>query len=194
MGVSHHGIRELPSWVTIAPRKYFAYDAAMKLTRAFLGTLLALLTLMGIAAPAQAATASPVTTVTVYHQAVVPSLVTGSGIGTVRYFAAPMAVNGVAADGQYFTGTLTTLDIGITGNQEVRASDLNFVFGNSADQLVIGGIAVYPASGATLPEGARVIRPVIGGSGKYAGAVGQAISTNLGSKGWTHVFKIRIPS
>ena len=39
------------------------------------------------------------------------------------------------------------------------------------------------ASGATLAEGARVIRPVIGGSGKYAGAVGQAISTNLGSKG-----------
>ena len=124
----------------------------------------------------------------------VPTAVTGSGIGTVRYFAMPIAVNGVAADGQYMTGTLTTLDVGVPGGQEIRASDLNFVFGSSENQLIVGGIAIYPAAGATLADGARVVRPVIGGSGKYAGAVGQVISTNLGSKGWTHVFKIRIPS
>jgi hypothetical protein len=166
----------------------------MKYTRLFSALLLGLIALVGMAFPAQAATKSPVTTVTVYHQPVVPTAVIGSGIGTVRYFTLPIAVNGVAADGQYLTGTLTTLDVGVPGGQEIRASDLNFVFGNSADQLIIGGIAVYPAAGATLAEGARVIRPVIGGSGKYAGAVGQAISTNMGAKGWTHVFKIRIPS
>jgi hypothetical protein len=105
-----------------------------------------------------------------------------------------MAVNGVAANGQYLTGTLTTLDIGVPGGQEIRGSNLIFVFGSSNDQLVVGGIAIYPAAGATLADGARVVRPVIGGSGKYAGAAGQAISTNLGAKGWTHVFKIRIPS
>jgi hypothetical protein len=166
----------------------------MKLTRSLSALLIALVALVGLTTPAQAAPKSGITTVTVYHQPVVPTAVTGTGIGTVRYFSIPMAVNGVAADGQYLTGTLTTLDIGVPGGREIRASDLNFVFGSSDDQLVVGGIAIYPAAGATLAEGARVVRPVIGGSGKYAGAAGQAISTNLGAKGWTHVFKIRIPS
>jgi hypothetical protein len=166
----------------------------MKIMRPLSALLIGLVALVGLATPAQAAPKSGITTVTVYHQPVVPTAVTGSGIGTVRYFSVPMAVNGVAADGQYLTGTLTTLDIGVPGGREIRASDLNFVFGSSDDQLVVGGIAIYPAAGATLAEGARVVRPVIGGSGKYAGAAGQAISTNLGAKGWTHVFKIRIPS
>ena len=166
----------------------------MKIMRPLSALLIGLVALVGLATPAQAAPKSGITTVTVYHQPVVPTAVTGSGIGTVRYFSVPMAVNGVAADGQYLTGTLTTLDIGVPGGREIRASDLNFVFGSSDDQLVVGGIAIYPAAGATLADGARVVRPVIGGSGKYAGAVGQAISTNLGTKGWTHVFKIRIPS
>ena len=166
----------------------------MKIMRPLSALLIGLVALVGLATPAQAAPKSGITTVTVYHQPVVPTAVTGSGIGTVRYFSVPMAVNGVAADGQYLTGTLTTLDIGVPGGREIRASDLNFVFGSADDQLVVGGIAIYPAAGATLAEGARVVRPVIGGSGKYAGAAGQAISTNLGAKGWTHVFKIRIPS
>lgn len=170
------------------------YYVGMRMSRSLPALLLGLVALFGFMSPAEAATKSPVTTVTVYHEPVVPTSVIGSGIGTVRYFTMPIAVNGVAADGQYMTGTLTTLDVGVPGGQEIRASDLNFVFGSSSDQLVVGGIAIYPAAGATLAEGARVIRPVIGGSGKYAGAVGQAISTNLGSKGWTHVFKIRIPS
>ena len=166
----------------------------MKITRSLSALLIGLIALVGLATPAQAAPKSGITTVTVYHQPVVPTAVTGSGIGTVRYFSVPMAVNGVAANGQYLTGTLTTLDVGIPGGQEIRGSNLIFVFGSSDDQLVVGGIAIYPAAGATLADGARVVRPVIGGSGKYAGAAGQAISTNLGAKGWTHVFKIRIPS
>ena len=170
------------------------YDARMKMTRSFAALFVGLLALVGVAAPAHAAPKSGITTVVVYHQPVVPTAVIGSGIGTVRYFTIPTAVNGVAADGQYMTGTLTTLDVGIPGGKEIRASNLNFAFGSSDDQLIIGGIAVYPAAGATLADGARVVRPVIGGSGKYAGAAGQAISTNLGAKGWTHVFKIRIPS
>ena len=166
----------------------------MKITRSLSALLIGLMALVGLATPAQAASKSGITTVTIYHQPVVPTAVPGSGIGTVRYFSVPMAVNGVAANGQYLTGTLTTLDVGIPGGQEIRGSNLIFVFGSSDDQLVVGGIAIYPAAGATLADGARVVRPVIGGSGKYAGAAGQAISTNLGAKGWTHVFKIRIPS
>lgn len=157
--------------------------------------LVTVLAVIGLTAPAQAATSkkSGITTITVYHQPVTTTSVTGSGLGTVRTFFAPTAVNGKAADGQYLTGTLTTVANGLPGNQEVRASDLIFVFGSIENQLVVGGGAIYPSGSATLAPGTRVIRPVIGGSGIYAGAVGQAISTNLGADGWTHVFKIRIP-
>ncbi len=149
--------------------------------------------LIGVAVPAQAQSNKGITTVTVYHEPVITTSVTGTGLGTVRTFFAPTAVNGKAADGQYLTGTLTTITLGLPGNQEVRASDLIFVFGSIENQLVVGGASLYPAAGATIAVGARVIRPVIGGSGIYAGAAGQAISTNLGVDGWTHVFKIRIP-
>ena len=142
--------------------------------------------------PAQAAPTSKPTVVTVYHQAVSPISVTGSGIGTVRTFFIPLAVNGKAADGQYLTGTLTTLDTAMPGNQELRASNLTFVLGEEANQIVVGGISLYPPAGATLAPGQTTIRPVLGGSGTYEGARGQVVSTNLGANGWTHVFKIRM--
>jgi hypothetical protein len=167
----------------------------MRITFRALAALLTTLTMIGVAAPAQAAQGhgNAVTTVTVYHEPVTTTSVTGSGLGTVRTFFAPIAVNGKAADGQYLTGTLTTVTQGLPGEQEVRSSNLIFVFGTIDNQLIVGGGALYPAAGATLAVGTRVIRPVIGGSGTYAGAAGQAISTNLGVNGWTHVFKIRIP-
>ena len=129
--------------------------------------------------------------VVVTHAVVTPTLVTGSGLGMVRTFSAPITVNGKAKAGSYFAGTLTTIMIDPTTNQDVRSSNLNFVFGSSTNQLIIGGVAVYPADGSTLAVGATTTRPIIGGSGKYAGAKGWAVSTNLGSAGWKHVFHIQ---
>lgn len=140
--------------------------------------------------PAQAAATTKPTVIRVYHQAVNPIAVSGSGIGAVRTFFIPLAVNGKAADGQYLTGTLTTLDTAMPGGLELRASNLTFVLGAEADQLVVGGVSLYPPAGATLATGQTTVRPVIGGSGKYAGARGQVISTNMGANGWTHVFKV----
>ncbi len=145
-----------------------------------------------VAVPAQAAPAEQVTVVKVYHQAVSPIAVSGSGIGTVRTFFIPIAVNGRAADGQYLTGTLTTLSNPMPSGEEIRASNLIFVFGSETNQLVVGGVSFYPPAGATLATGQSTTRPVIGGSGIYFGARGQVVSTNLGANGWTHVFKIRL--
>ena len=175
------------------------YSRRMRIATRVLAALIATVAtvaLVGAAMPAQAAPAKKgdgITTVTVYHQAVTPTSVNGTGLGTVRTFFVPTAVNGTAADGQYLAATLTTVVEGMPGNQEVRASDLVFVFGRPEDQLVVGGVGLYPTAGATIAPGARIVRPVVGGSGRYAGAVGEAISTNLGANGWTHVFKIRIP-
>ena len=145
-----------------------------------------------VVTPAQAAPSDRVTTVKVYHQAVTPIAVSGSGIGTVRTFFIPIAVNGKAADGQYLTGTLTTVSAAMADGQELRASNLTFVFGSEDNQMVVGGISLYPPAGATIAPGAKTIRPVIGGSGIYDGARGQVVSTNLGANGWTHVFKVRL--
>ena len=131
------------------------------------------------------------TVVRVYHAAVAPTSVTGSGIGTVRTFFIPIAVNGVAADGQYLVGTLTTLAEDVRDGLELRSSNLTFVVGEEANQLVVGGVSLYPPTGATLAPGQRTIRPILGGSGIYEGARGQVVSTNLGPDGWTHVLRIR---
>jgi hypothetical protein len=131
-------------------------------------------------------------TVRIYHQAVNPIAVVGSGVGTVRTFFIPMAVDGVPADNQYLTGTLTTFAENVTGDLELRGSNLTFVFGDEADQIVVGGISLYPPATATLAPGTRTVRPILGGSGIYFGARGEVISTNLGPNGWTHVLRIRL--
>jgi len=132
-------------------------------------------------------------TVRVYHEAVQPTATSGTGIGAVRTFFIPMAVDGVPADGQYLAGTLTTLVELLPNGQQLRASNLVFVFGAEADQLVVGGVSQYPVAGATLAPGQKTTRPVLGGSGKYANASGDVVSTNLGADGWTHVFRLTMP-
>jgi hypothetical protein len=158
--------------------------------RTILGGAVALLMLFAPSA-ALAKQAPPVQVVTVYHQAVTPTAISGSGLGTVRLFFIPMAVNGKAADDQFLVGSLTTVAQGLPGNQELRASNLTFVFGAEENQLVVGGISLYPSDGATIAPGTKTVRPVIGGSGIYDGARGQVFSTNLGADGWTHVFRLR---
>lgn len=131
-------------------------------------------------------------TVTVKHAPVTPTSVQGSGVGTVRYFSIPITVGRQQGADWFMVGTLTTLSIDATIGKEVRSSNLNLVLGSIENQLVIGGVSYYAAAGSTLDVGSKTVRPVVGGSGKYAGARGSVTSTNLGSEGWTHVFKIRV--
>lgn len=144
-----------------------------------------------LAPAAAAADRSPrQTIVRIYHQPLAPTLVQGSGLGTVRTFFTPIAVDGRAADGQYMVGTLTTVAVDVPGNQELRQANLAFVVGDPANQLILGGVSLYPAAGSTLGLGVRTIRPVIGGSGTFDGARGYAVSVNHGDRGWVHVFHL----
>lgn len=161
----------------------------MKITRVILASIMSLGLVSTVAVSPVSAAEKPIT-VRVYHQAVNPIAVSGTGIGTVRTFFIPIAVNGTAADGQYLAGTLTTLDTAMLGGQELRTSNLTYVFGAEKDQMVVGGVSLYPPAGATIAAGQTTIRPVVGGSGKYSGARGQVVSTNMGANGWTHVFKV----
>jgi hypothetical protein len=161
----------------------------MKITRFVLATALSLGLVTAAAVTPVSAAEKPIT-VRVYHQAVSPISVSGTGIGAVRTFFIPISVDGKAADGQYLAGTLTTLDPSMPNGQELRSSNLTYVFGAEKDQMVVGGVSLYPPAGATIAAGQSTIRPVIGGSGKYSGARGQVVSTNMGANGWTHVFKV----
>ena len=154
--------------------------------------VLSALCVLVIAAVAFIANQRPLTTVTVTHAVVTPTSTIGTGVGTVRTFFIPVNVDGVDADNQYLSGTLTTLSDSVNGDDELRSANLVFVFGDEANQLVVGGISLYPPAGSTIAVGAETVRPVVGGSGIYAGATGEAISTNLGDEGWSHVFHIRI--
>jgi len=132
------------------------------------------------------------TVVVVTHAPLAPTAVVGSGLGTLRTFYVPTRVNGQEAPGSYLAGTLQTIAVGVEGNRELRAANLIFVFGEEANQLVVGGLSAYPADGSTIAVGQRTTRPVIGGSGIYDGARGSATSTNLGPQGWRHVFRITV--
>lgn len=152
------------------------------------------LALAGLVAPAIASSAAAAPSsekiVKVTHAAVAPTLVQGEGLGAVRFFLVPTKVNGKSAPKNFMTGTLTTVATGVDGDQELRSSNLTFVFGAEANQIVVGGISLYPSSSATLATGQRTVRPVIGGSGTYNGARGYLVSTNLGADGWSHVFHL----
>ena len=131
--------------------------------------------------------------IVVTHEVIKPTFTIGIGIGTVRTFNIQIAVDGVSSTDNYLVGTLTTLAEGVKGNQELRSSNLIFVFGEEANQIVLGGISLYPAAGATLAVGAETIRPITGGSGIYKGVTGQVVSKNLGAEGWSHVLQIQLP-
>jgi hypothetical protein len=131
--------------------------------------------------------------IVVTHGVVTPTATTGSGIGTVRTFNTPIVVDGMEADDQYMLGTLTTLEVDVNGDEELRSANLVFVFGGESNQVVVGGISLYPPAGATIAPGNETIRPIVGGSGLYKGAVGQVVSKNLGDEGWSHILSITLP-
>ena len=162
-------------------------------TRAFArssAVLLAAVTLIG-AAPASAVESQPTMSIIVItHPPVVPLLVQGAGIGAVRTFYTPVDVRGSGGGTHYMTGTLTTTAKTADGGREIRVANLVFVLGRSFNQIVVGGVAYYPADGSTLAVGDKAVRPIIGGSGRYARAHGWVVSTNLGDAGWRHEFHV----
>lgn len=141
------------------------------------------------ATPASAAK-SKTTVVTIAHAPLTPTSVSGSGLGTLRTYYVPTTVVGTAPKTGYMSGTLTTIATGLPSNQELRASNLVFVVGSEPNQIVVGGLSLYPADASTLAVSQSTVRPIIGGSGIYRGARGQVESTNLGDQGWRHVFRI----
>ena len=75
-------------------------------------------------------------------------------------------------------------------NLERRATLLFFTFADGKDQIIAFGVADYSASAPEFDAGQPVVRPVLGGTGKYIGARGQVTSTRNGDGSYTQVFTL----
>jgi len=111
----------------------------------------------------------------------------GPSVGGVLTFYLPLT-SSIAG---YLTGTLTvTASNQPSEGMEVRVAALTFVIGTHSDQIVLGGSALYNIVSPTLGIGQKTIRPVVGGSGKFAGARGWAESVQKTDGTWMHTFHI----
>lgn len=62
---------------------------------------------------------------------------------------------------------------------------------DAQNTILIQGVGLYPKAGSTLKSDVALQRAVIGGTGKYAGAVGTVISTHLPNNTWQHAISLK---
>ncbi|MFI5254280.1 MAG: hypothetical protein ACHQ15_02320 [Candidatus Limnocylindrales bacterium] len=131
-------------------------------------------------------------TVTVTHGPVTLAYVdigeTGPSVGDMRITEVPTQVDGKA--GRLDAILTTTAVNSPEAGSEIRLSQLVFTFGNESDQVFVSGTSVYPAASATIKVDSSTIRPVIGGSGTYAGVTGWCESFHLADGTWRHVLHL----
>lgn len=136
--------------------------------------------------------------VKVAHPAVTASLAPvtpgQASAGDIRTYWTPLTKPGKTKSIGFMTGYLltTALNKPETG-KELRTADLVFTIGAAENQLEIGGVAAYDGQAPTVAQKTSVIRPVVGGSGRYAGAHGWAKSIHLKDGTWRHIFHIHLP-
>jgi hypothetical protein len=155
---------------------------------------------LGVARPAAKAT-SHTTVLTVAHGPVtsanssyfdVPP--TGPSVADTRTYYEVLTRPGSSTAIGYLSGVTTTVAVGKpAAGQELRTADLVFVIGGADNQIVVGGISPYAQRAQTLTKAQTVVRPIIGGSGRYAGARGWAVSRHLVNDHWTHTFHLMLP-
>lgn len=108
-----------------------------------------------------------------------------STVGDKRYYSVPATV----PEGGSFTGTLTVMAENTPEQgKDLRETSLIFQMGSIEDQIQIGGIAVYDMANPALKPGDVIVRPILGGTGTFAGASGWVETTHNEDGGWKHVF------
>jgi hypothetical protein len=86
----------------------------------------------------------------------------------------------------------TTGQGGATSGMERRVTLGVFSIGqDTKNTILIQGVGLYPKVGSTLKSDAVLQRAVIGGTGKYAGAIGTVTSTHLADNTWQHAISLK---
>ena len=135
-------------------------------------------------------------TFTVYEDAPKMSLLDlgapGKSLGDVYHFSAPLhSERGGPVTGEVIgSKTLVKMATDADPNLERRATLLFFTFAGAKDQIIAFGAADYSASAPEFDAGQPVVRPVLGGTGKYMGARGQVTSTRNADGSYAQVFTL----
>jgi hypothetical protein len=118
----------------------------------------------------------------------------GKSLGDAYYFNGTLRSTN-ATDGPIIGelfGSTTTVKMSSTKStgQEERLAYLIFTFNNKTDQIIVGSVSDYPVQENTLEKNESVVRPILGGTGKYMGVRGQEVSTRNADDSYTHVFTL----
>ena len=135
-------------------------------------------------------------TFTVYEDAPKMSLLDlgapGNSLGDVYHFSAALhSERGGPVTGELIgSKTLVKLPTDANPNQERRATLMFFTFAEGKDQIIAFGAADYSPSTPEFDADKPVVRPVLGGTGKYMGARGQVTSMRSSDGSYTQVFTL----
>ena len=168
--------------------------SATRLCPGLLVFLLAAASLMGpVSPPARATEAGAELVFAVTHAATDTTLVTansdGHKLGDVRVVSLPTLDPSGA--GARLDSILTTTGVDVPGpGDELRISSLVFSFASPDDQIYVAGVATYPAKRSTIKVASSIVRPILGGSGKFAGASGWCVTEHLPDGSWRHTFHL----
>jgi hypothetical protein len=116
----------------------------------------------------------------------------GNSPGDVYHFSAPLRSSaGGQVTGEVF-GSKTLIKLATEADPDVekRGTLLFFTFSGGQDQIVVFGITDYSPKADEFAAGRPVVRPILGGTGKYIGARGQVTSTRNADGSYTQVFTL----
>ena len=130
----------------------------------------------------------------VYHPATDPPTyldhgAPGDSVGDVRIFH----FNGTTGDGapvsMDWIMTTTGLDVAGPGIESRVTLGVFSFSGQDEDQVLLEGVGLYPGTDSTFVPNSLLVRPIIGGSGRFKGATGQVTSVHLADGSWMHAFE-----
>src|SRR5215475_3025917 len=116
----------------------------------------------------------------------------GNSLGDVYHFSAALhSERGGPVTGELIgSKTLVKMPSDANPNLERRATLMFFTFADGNDQIIALGAADYTPSAPEFGAGQPVVRPVLGGTGKYMAARGQVTSTRFADGSYTQVFTL----
>ena len=135
-------------------------------------------------------------TLTVYEDAPKMSLLDlgapGNSVGDVYHFSAALhSERGGPVTGEVIgSKTLVKMPTDANPDMERRATLMFFTFADGKDQIIAFGAADYAPSVPEFEADKPVVRPVLGGTGKYMGARGQVTSTRNSDGSYIQVFTL----
>jgi hypothetical protein len=119
----------------------------------------------------------------------------GNSPGDAYYFFAGLRdqPGGTVTGEVYGTKTLVKPATPSSPDTEQRATLMFFSFGNHQDQIVVAGVPDYPPNAPEFQPNQRVLRAVLGGTGKYNRAGGELTSTRNPDGSYKQEFSLTKP-